>query len=165
MFDHKTDYIELPMDEIIEKYLEEQGIRELGKQYGVSHETIRKRLIEHGVPLRTRGKKLGAEYKKTPKKDLLSLYKRGFTIKELAKIYESSYTLIYVRLNKLGVELIDPRIIDLPNEELIELYNQGWSQSKLSKKFNVSPMTINRRLKQLKVEARYKNAGVKKNSK
>lgn len=159
---YRTDYIILPMEEIVERYLNEEGIRKIAKDYGVSHETIRKRLIEEGIQLRSRGKILGTEDKKIPKKDMISLYKRGFTIKELAKLYETSYTLIYQRLKKSGVEINDPREIELPEQEMVDLYEKGWSQYQLAEKYNISVMTVNRRLKKLQVEARYKNSGQKR---
>lgn len=159
---HKSDYIILPTEDIVERYNNKEGLRSLADRYGVSHETIRKRLIEEGVILRSRGKELGREDKKIPKKDMVSLYKKGFTIKELAKLYSVSTTLIYKRLIALGVEIVDPREIKLPEREMIDLYEQGWSQYKLADRYNTSVMTINRRLKILGIESRYKNAGVKK---
>lgn len=146
----RNDYIELPISEIIDRYLNGEHLRIIAKDYGVSHETIRKRLIDYAIPLRSRGLEKGIEKKKLNNKDLATLYKRGFNVKELASMYNVSIPLIYKRLQKQGIEITDPRIIPIKEDRLLELNNQGLTQLQIAKELGVSAMTVNRRLKQLK---------------
>jgi len=144
------DYIELPMPEIIDRYLNGEHLREICKDYDVSHETIRKRLLSYAIPLRSRGLKKGTEKKKINNQELASLYKEGFPITTLAKMYEVSIPMIFNRLKKQNVELVDPRIIPIDTNKLIELKSQGLTQYQIAKELGVSAMTVNRRLKKYK---------------
>ena len=56
--------IELPVAEIARRYIAGEGVRELGRAYGVCHDTIARRLRTAGVKIRPRGAALGHKHRR-----------------------------------------------------------------------------------------------------
>ena len=87
--------INLPMGEIIKDY--ESGINsvELGKRHGVSDVTIVNRLKEHGVEIRSKGKK------DLPMNEIALLYYLGLSLRKLGDIYGVNDKTIRYKLAEL----------------------------------------------------------------
>ena len=88
----------LPVDQIISEYESGKPIYQLGEEYGVSRETIRRRLVKAGVHIRTSSKAL-------PVSEIWFEYESGMTQTQLAKKYGVNVKTIKSRLNKINEEL------------------------------------------------------------
>lgn len=144
---NNKNYIDLPVDLIIEEYNSGVGLRKLAQKYKVSHETIRKRLKKEKIKLKPKGLPKGTNLVEIDKEKLLEIYNKNHSIAEASKILGISNTKLYSTLRDLNVELVRPDLIKLPIDKIVRDYNLGLTQYELAEKYNVSPMTINRRLK------------------
>jgi Mor family transcriptional regulator len=151
---HNINYMDLPMNLIIEEYNNGAGLRQLAKKYNTSHETIRKRLIKSGADMKPKGMPKGIYLKPVDEKKLLEIYTKSHSVVEASEVLGVSHTKIYDTLKDLNIELIRPDEINLPIDNIVRDYNLGLTQYELAEKYNVSPMTINRRLKKHNISAR-----------
>lgn len=151
---NNKNYIDLPMDSIIQDYKNGMGLREIGRKHNISHETIRKRLIKSGVKIKPKGLPKGTQLIEVDEKKLLEIYNKSHSIAEASEVLGVSNTKLYSVLRDLNVELVRPDLIELPTDRIVRDYNLGLTQYELAEKYNVSPMTINRRLKKKNILAR-----------
>ena len=157
--------IELPINEIIEKWKQGATQRELAKEYGVSVNTIGRRIAEYH-------KKIGKPRprpKPKPRMELLideivEKWKQGATQRELAKEYEISYFTINSRISEYYEKIGKPRPrpkpkprMELPIDEIVEKWKQGSTIKELAKEYGVSQTTINKRISEY-----YENIGKSK---
>lgn len=149
-----NDYLDLPIDLIIEEYNNGAGLRELGKKYNTSHETIRKRLIKNGIDRKPKGSPKGTYFIPIDTERLIEIYNKNHSVAEASEVLGLSNTKLYSALKDLNIELIRPDLIDLPMDKIVRDYNLGLTQQELADKYNVSVMTINRRLKNKNILAR-----------
>lgn len=91
--------IELPIDEIVEKWKQGSTIKELAKEYGVSQTTINKRISEYyekiGKPKPKRKTKI-----ELPIDEVVEKWKQGATQSELEKEYGVSISTINTRISE-----------------------------------------------------------------
>jgi transposase len=151
---NNKNYMDLPMNLIIQDYNNGIGLRELAEKYNVSHETVRKRLIKSGIELKPKGLPKGTSLVKVDEEKLIEIYNKSHSIAEASEALGVSYTKLYATLKNLNIELIRPNIINLPIEKIVKDYNLGLTQKELAEKYGSSVMTINRRLKDQNIFAR-----------
>ena len=155
--------IELPINEIIEKWKQGATQRELAKEYGVSVNTIGRRIAEYH-------KKIGKPRPRPkPRMELLideivEKWKQGATQRELEKEYEISYFTINSRISEYYEKIGKPRPrpkpkprMELPIDEIVEKWKQGSTIKELAKEYGVSQTTINKRISEY-----YENIGKSK---
>ena len=94
----------LPVTQIISEYESGLSFSYLGKKYGVSDMTIKRRLVKAGVQLRPRGSSI-ARLKKIelPVDQIWFDYESGMSIRKLAEKYGVSQKTIKRRLREAGV--------------------------------------------------------------
>lgn len=118
--------IDLPVEELVSRYLGGEGIVELAEAYGVSHKTIRNRLLGAGATMRSRG---GHNTRDLPVEELVARYAEGEGLHALAASYSSSPMTIRARLTAAGVTIREPgRNRNAPvfdPDELREAYESG----------------------------------------
>lgn len=140
--------IELPIQEIIEKYKAGSTTRELGVEYGVSHGTISNRMIEHY-------KKFGEEVpdhktKELPMKDIIQKYESGIKIQDLASQYNVKYNTMNIKIEKYYKDIGEIRFqckkgrkkLQIPIEDIIRRYEDGLSQEQIAEEYKVSQVYI-----------------------
>jgi len=90
-----------PMEQIISDYQSGMSLKKLGEKYGVSNNTIRKRLIEAGVQQERRGRKKID----TPMAQIWFDYESGMSPKDLGEKYGINHQTIRNRLKEAEKEL------------------------------------------------------------
>jgi Mor family transcriptional regulator len=159
----------LPIQEIIEKYLNGMNMYEIAKEYKCARGTIRKRLCDNGIKIRTNSEShIGLnrgedhlDYIDLPLEKIYEGYLGGVSSVDLAKEYKCSYSTIICRLRDNGIEIRsshDSHIglqkgkdsshyIILPIKEISEKYLNGISSVDLAKEYGCTDSTITRRLR------------------
>ena len=146
--------IKLPVEEIVEKWEQGTTQKELSKEYGVSDDTVKKRISEYyekegkEKPKRKTKRRINL-----PVDEIVKKWGRGVTQKDLSKEYGVSEALINKRIfeyyEKEGKEKPKQKPkqrINLPVEEIVEKWEQGTTQKELSKEYGVSDNTIEKRI-------------------
>lgn len=153
---------EIPLDEIIKEWKKGMTLEKLGQKYGVTRETISKRIKEFEYKT---GQKLVRDYiERVPKIDLpieeiIEEWKNGTVLEEIAQKYGVTRNTIQRRLEeyeeKTGEKLVrthskDKRRIkkELPIEAVYEDWKNGKTYGELMKKYNASKGTIYKRIKE-----------------
>ena len=142
--------IELPIEEIVEKWEQGTTQKELSKEYGVSDDTVKKRISEYyekegkEKPKRKTKRRINL-----PVDEIVKKWGQGVTQKDLSKEYGVSEALISKRISeyyeKEGKEKPKQRI-NLPIDEIVKKLGQGVTQKDLSKEYGVSEALINKRI-------------------
>ena len=142
--------IKLPVEEIVEKWEQGTTQKELSKEYGVSDDTVKKRISEYyekegkEKPKRKTKRRINL-----PVDEIVKKWGRGVTQKDLSKEYGVSEALISKRISeyyeKEGKEKPKQRI-NLPIDEIVKKLGQGVTQKDLSKEYGVSEALINKRI-------------------
>lgn len=86
-------------------------------------------------------------------KELISLYRSGYSRTRLATKYSCSVPAVTKRLRSLGIKDTPPRT-DIDENLLVILYEDGYSTSELASKFECQPSTIGKRLRKIGISLR-----------
>ena len=142
--------IKLPVEEIVEKWEQGTTQKELSKEYGVSDDTVKKRISKYyekegkEKPKRKTKRRINL-----PVDEIVKKWGQGVTQKDLSKEYGVSEALISKRISeyyeKEGKEKPKQRI-NLPIDEIVKKLGQGVTQKDLSKEYGVSEALINKRI-------------------
>ena len=144
--------VELPINEIIEKY--ESGVSQgqLAKEYNVSQSVICLRISEY---YQTTGKEKPRRVyakKELPVEEIVKKYEAGISQAQLAKEYNVSDFAIRMRIAQYYQETgrerpeISSTKKEVPIEEIVIKYESGMLQSQLAEEYNVSNTIINTRI-------------------
>ena len=158
--------VELPIDEIIEKY--ESGVSQarLAKEYNVSNGFIFKRISEYYQKTGKEKPRRVYAKKELPGREIVKEYEAGISQAKLARKYNVSDFTIRMRMSQYCQETgrEKPKGLctkkDLPIEEIVIKYESGMLQSQLAKEYNVSSATISTRISEY-----YQKTGRKKTPK
>ena len=153
--------IDLPDEEICEKYISGRSSHEIAEEYKCGESTIRRRLDKYGIKVRTLseshvGRQAGKNhpgYVDLPTEKICKKYLSGISACDIAKEYKCHTITIVKRLHVGGVE-IRSRKYDLPIEEVCEKYLTGISAHELAREYKCDIATIMKRLHEGKVELR-----------
>lgn len=139
----------LPLDEIVPLYRANQSIRSLAARYGVSDQTLRRRLQEAGEPIRRE--------MTVPMDEPIRLYQSGMAIGPIAERFGVSVGTMNRRLKQAGVVLRDrsdyprpgtPRMaIDLDTVRLMA--SEGCSCREIAAVVGASEETVRDRMIEL----------------
>ena len=152
--------IELPIDEIVEKWEQGNTLIELTKEYGVSYRTIRNRISEYYEKegkQKTKPKRKSKLKIELPIDEIVEKWEQGNTLIELTKEYGVSYRTIRNRISeyyeKEGKQKTKPKRKskpkkELPIDEIVEKWEKGVTQRELTKEYGVSYRTIQSRISQ-----------------
>lgn len=90
-----------PSKEELERLYQFYSCEQIGKQFGVNAETVRKRLHEHGI------KALGVGGRRAfdPPKEVLEQLYQSKSMKDIAKHFGVGETVVFKRLKEHGIEL------------------------------------------------------------
>jgi len=157
--------LDLPIEQICKKYLIGTSIFELSKEYVCDRATIKNRLIDNDIKIRSifeqhvkrRTGKNHFNYIDLPIEEISKKYLTGATISELAKEYGCSQPTIINRLKKSNIKIRSSweiQSIDLPIESIIIEYENGASTVKIGKKYDCSHHTILKKLRKSGVKIR-----------
>lgn len=149
--------VELPINEIIEKY--ESGVSQiqLAKEYSISNNIIFKRISEY---YQTTGKEKPRRVyakKELPVEEIVKKYEAGISQAQLAKEYNVSDFAIRMRIAQYYQETgrerpeISSTKKEVPIEEIVIKYESGMLQSQLAEEYNVSNTIINTRIEEYNV--------------
>lgn len=146
----KNIKIELPIDEIVEKWEQGTTQQELAKEYRLSIRTINRRISEY---YEKEGKQKPKRKIEIPIDEIVKKWEQGVIEKELAKEYGVSQTTINNRISEYykregkqrPKKELNPKI-ELPIEEIVEKWKQGTIQQELAKEYGVSKTTITKRI-------------------
>ena len=148
----KNIKIELPIDEIVEKWEQGTTQQELAKEYRLSIRTINRRISEY---YEKEGKQKPKPKRKIeiPIDEIVKKWEQGVIEKELAKEYGVSQATINNRISEYykregkqrPKKELNPKI-ELPIEEIVEKWKQGTIQQELAKEYGVSKTTITKRI-------------------
>jgi len=132
-------YINLPLEQLIFDFQSGMTIPHLAKKYGVSKDTIRSRLDGAGInPCKffPNGDKL-----ELPVDQIISEYKAGMSISQLAEWYGVSTSTIRDRLPK--TEIRGKGVIPMfPIDQAISEYESGMPIKQIAEKHGVSYTTV-----------------------
>jgi transposase len=142
--------------QVLSLYSQGLTVKDIGKQFEVDQVTISSVLKKHGVyiiPVEERVRKFNQEQEK----EIVQLYNKGETIKDIAAMYEVSSTPITRILKENNIEIRQHPFLKCKNYEtkikksqypkLIKLYQSGQSMTDLAKQFQVTSQTISRILR------------------
>ena len=138
--------INLPIEEIVEKWEKGATYKGLSKEYGVSLSTIQYRISKY---YEKEGKEKPKRRVELQIEEIVKKWERGPTQKELSKEYGISEPTISKKITeyyeKEGKEKPE-RKVELPIEEIVEKWEKGVTQKELSKEYGVSVCIINNRI-------------------
>lgn len=121
---------------IIEQYMNGRSVLDIGKELHLTKESVYRRLRAHK---RWKSiKRRMAHYranKNTP--ELIRLYKEGVTVKEIAKKYGVSETIVYIRLADNGIERHDGRKKER-NAQIVSEYLTGKKYKAIAKDHGIT---------------------------
>jgi predicted HTH domain antitoxin len=147
----------LPLRAIARAYMRGASLEGLGRLHGVSGTTIRRRLLELGVPLRPRN----APRILLPVAEIEALYLSGVSARELGGRYGCSTPTIDLRLAERGVRKRRPgewSSRPIPEEVIdavVTLYREGeLSKAAVARVLGLSVETVRRVLRERKVKTR-----------
>lgn len=136
--------IDLDIDGIVTAYRDD-GLKlsEVAERYGVSTNTITRRLVEAGVTIRPK------RWKPLPERELVASYQGGATCKELAERMGVDEGTVANHLRAAGAELRPggPERVVLDVDEVARRYDAGESTETLAVAFGCSAQVVTRRLK------------------
>lgn len=143
--------------DIIQKYVSGIGTCTLGKRYGVSHITIRGRLMQWGVKMRDRkdgtmGGNVGLKMRRH-KNSIISAYRDGASTTQIGLYYHVAGHTVARYLKQWGVQVREtnaPRRTDIDEEQqaIIQMYRSGYSTRQIAKRFSTTHTLISTRLRE-----------------
>ncbi|WP_228995229.1 helix-turn-helix domain-containing protein [Streptomyces sp. DH8] len=138
---------DLDIDYLIERYQAGASTRELGSEFGVSHATVKARLVKAGVEIRSTGAARKAVVKlRHLVPDVLGRFDRGEQTAEIARATGVSRAGITSILMDNGRDPDGNVPLPLNVDEVIRRYKSGESASEIAMAMNTSSMTVKRRL-------------------
>ena len=140
-----TKKIKLPIEEIISYYQSGMTLIQLAEKYGVSKSTVRERLKENEVKIRSSRSMKRIDL---PIEEIISEYQSGLSINKLADKYGVNFNTIWRRIKENGVKIRSNKI-NLPVEEIISEYQAGMNIYLLADKYGVGKDVIYKRLRDL----------------
>lgn len=123
------------LEEVKEKYTRGLGLEEIAKQYGVSKEPIRKRLISMGVKLRKNT--CPSKLTDAQGKEILSRYAEGESSKELAVAFNIGTATVIRYIHKYGGNAEHCKS-DQISDQIIQDYHAGLNYNQLASKYKLS---------------------------
>lgn len=96
------------LDELRRRYLLGESLRQLANAFGMSHESVRRRLLRAGVTLRPRGEPRAYALGEETYPELRRAYESGMTIAQMAVRWEVSRDAMRSALQRAGVTLRKP---------------------------------------------------------
>lgn len=138
------------VDDLIRRYASGESMQSLGRRFGVSYETIRRRLVSNGIPVRpTNAGDLEAA---------IRVYVAGENLRPACKIGRVSDTTLKHELQKRGLFRTDKtaqqlgaesrkRKYDVLSEIIVPRYLAGEPSTKLSEEFGIARSVIRRIVK------------------
>lgn len=152
---HRSTYLQLPVDEIAERYLAGEPVSRIAKSLGVSHPTIVGRLRDGGHYVKRRPYATAAQRVAAVAVDL---YVSGLSGKAVAKQLGVSRATIRKIITTAGVikhpapeEKCAADLRDGPYLEIAVRYKAGESLYTLAHEYGVSRSTLQRRMAALGV--------------
>jgi transposase len=147
--------------DLIDAYLEGQSAYELAARYGVHEATVRKALADLGVRRRNvaevgqlrRGRPVMSRRRDLPVADLITLYRSGVSVPELAERYGVATGTVAHRLHEAGLTLHGPSK-QLDAEMLARRYASGESTDQIAADLGVSGSAVARTLRRSGYEFR-----------
>lgn len=175
--------LNLPVDEICEKYMSGMSIVELAKEYKCDRGVISRRLRDNNVKIRSnsdvhKGLQSGKDnprYINLPIDEISKKYLNGMNTVELAKEYGCSDPTITIKLRDNGIKIRsnseaqiglqsgknNPNYRNLPIEGICEKYLSGINISELAKEYSCSAHIITDRLRDNNIEIRTTSESLK----
>lgn len=149
--------IELPIEDIVEKYEKGTNTEKIAREYGISYSTIDSRLKDYykEIGVERPFLKRGETRIELPIEEIVEKYENGTNPENIAKEYGISYCTIYSRLKEYYKKIGEKRPflkrggkrIEIQIERIVEKYENGTSISELAEEYRISYNTINGRLK------------------
>ena len=142
--------VELPIEEIVEKWEKGATYEDFSKEYGVSEHTISKKITEYYEKEgKEKPKRQSKQRINLPIEEIVKKWEKGAIQKDLSKEYGASRYTINKKISeyyeKEGKEKPE-RKVELPIEEIVEKWEKGVTQKELSKEYGVSVCIINNRI-------------------
>ncbi|MFJ3283374.1 helix-turn-helix domain-containing protein [Streptomyces halstedii] len=145
---HRSTYLQLPVDEIAERYLAGEPVSRIAKSLGVSHPTIVGRLRDGGHYVKRRSSVTAAQGAAA-----VALYVSGLSGKAVAKQLGVSRSTIRKVVTAAGVakhptpeEKCATDLHDGPYREIAARYEAGESVYSLAREYGISRSTLQRRM-------------------
>jgi transposase-like protein len=130
----KTQKLELPLDEIIDLYLDQKlSTEEIAKKYNCGSETIRRRLHENNVELRDKAESLGGWNKGLTKENCESIARAAKKLSETRKQKFASGELVHWNEGNSCSEQVKDKISDTLKGRYLGADNPNWKGGKNTK--------------------------------
>ncbi|MBS4914181.1 MAG: helix-turn-helix domain-containing protein [Veillonella sp.] len=148
--------IVIPEQLLFQLYVEEkQSSWMIAKKLHCSQDTIVRRLHEYRIPIRTRKLEL-------PMDEVVTLYRKGIGVKQLAQRYQCSHTTLANRLRKAGVLRYvkspkNTKFSPAMERRIARLYKSGQSANQIAKDLRVSRWLVLAALRRLGIRIRHSN--------
>ena len=142
--------VELPIEEIVEKWEKSATYEELSKEYGVSLSTIKYRISKYYEKEgKEKPKRQSKQRINLPIEEIVKKWEKGAIQRDLSKEYGASRYTINKKISKYyekeGKEK-PKRRVELPIEEIVEKLEKGVTQKELSKEYGVPQRCISERI-------------------
>lgn len=141
------DKFNIPVDEAYALYQTGKTLAEVGKVYGVSIDTIRRRFKGAGYKIRT---SRGTRGVNIPVEEAYELYQTGKSLADIGKVYGVGAGAIHRRFKDIGYKLRSPtetREVNIQTAEAYALYQTGKTLAEVSKVYGVSRYAIQEHFK------------------
>ena len=144
--------IELPIEEIVEKWEKGAIQEELSKEYGVSSSTINKMISEHYEMKRNNERRFKVLKSSVV---IVEYLRKGLTIEQIESIALKQHIIVPQKVIEKANQKIEQlkanektgrKMINLPIEEIVKKWEKGATYKELSKEYGVSLSTIKYRI-------------------
>jgi group I intron endonuclease len=147
---------DLDIDSIVFLYQQGNSFRKISQKVGADPAAVRLRLEIAGIPIRSVSESQRIRFsnpKNSPTyrgdlstKDVISLFEKKLTYREIGKTLGCSIDTVRNRLTKAGLFRLPGSGVN--REEVAKLCLSGYSQQKVAKQFGISARTVRRILKE-----------------
>lgn len=154
--------VHISKQELEDFYLRQKmPMSEIAKKFRCNHNSIAIKMKKYHIKARTTSESVKLFIKKDkikiPIKDLVRLYKKGESLKELSEIYNCSIATIMKRLRGYGISVDKARgkKFNIKKDRLKNLYlKQKLSTYEIADKFNCCQATVWKKLMEFKIKRR-----------
>lgn len=168
--------VNLPTEEICEKYQDGISPNRLAELYGCSRPTILRKLRDNGIKIRSMSEasvglhvgKNNPRYIDLPIEKICNQYLNGISTVEIANEYGCSHSTITKKLHDSGIKVRSNseshiglqtgkdncNYIDLPTKEICDKYLSGMNTVEIANEYGCNPQVITKRLTDNNIEIR-----------
>src|SRR5690625_3777813 len=127
--------------EIRDMYIDQnKTFREIGKEFGISHEYVRRILLANGISYRNKLE----QQEELEKRTIHFLHMQGLSRESISHVLNMTKQILIYKERKYGLNLMTRKQIENKDRDsrIIELYKEGKSQKEIGERFNLAQTNV-----------------------